>query len=115
MVIFCPKCYHPLDDDSDDDARLCSACRWFGDKSEICENPPAPTKIELAFTQLLAMYRDVCRMEQLAEQLIENSGPEYKRALIAIKARVSNARHSILYLFRETHGKTGKTDKDRRN
>ncbi len=113
MAIFCPKCYHPLDNDSDDDARLCSACHWFGDKLEICENPPTPTEIELAFTQLLAMYRDVCRMELLAEQLVKNSGFEYKykRALIAIKARVSNARHSILYLFRETHGKTSETEK----
>lgn len=105
MTMFCPKCYHPLDDNSDDDARLCPACRWFGDKLEVCENPPAPTNLELAFTQLLAMYRDVCRMELLAEQLTE-SDPKYGHALIAIKARVSNARHSILYLFRETHGKT---------
>lgn len=110
MATFCPKCYHPLDDDPDDDARLCSACRWFGDKSEVCENPPPPTEIELAFAQLLAMYRDVCRMELLAEQLIENNS-EYDRSLAAIRARVSNARHSILYLFRETHGKTDK-DKD---
>lgn len=107
MATFCPECYHPLDSNFDDDGRLCPACRWFGDKSEVCQNPPPPSNLELAFAQLLAMYRDVCRMELLAEQLVE-SGPEH---LTAIRARVSNARHSILYLFRETHGKTDE-DKD---
>jgi hypothetical protein len=102
MAIFCPRCYHPLDEDPDDDGRLCTACRWFGDKSEICENPPAPTELELAFAQLLAMYRDVCRLELLAEQLAEGNLPAYNRSLVAIRARVAHARHSIQYLFRET-------------
>ena len=106
VATFCPECYHPLDDDSNDDGRLCPACRWFGDKSEVCHNPPAPTNLELAFAQLLAIYRDVCRMELLAEQLIESSSSKYDHALIAIKARVAHARHSILYFFRGTHGKT---------
>jgi len=95
---FCPKCFHPLDD-SDDDGRLCPACRWFGDKAEICTSPPPPTDLELAFIQMLALYRDVCRMELLTEQVAEGK-PEHRRHLNAVKARGSHAKHSLLHLFR---------------
>ena len=105
MATFCPKCYYPLDDDLDD-ARLCPVCHWFGDKSEVCQTSPVLTSIELTFTQLLKMYRNVCRMELLAEQLSEGrSDPKYARHLVAIEERVLRARHSIIYLFRETQGK----------
>jgi len=98
IIEFCPKCFHPLDD-SDDDGRLCPACRWFGDKAEICITPPPPTSLELAFTQMLALYRDICRMELLAEQVAEGK-PEHRKHLNAVKARVSHARHSLLHMFR---------------
>ena len=95
---FCPKCYYPLGL-SEDDGRLCEACRWFGDQSEICDIPPASDNFELAFIQLLALYRDICRIELLAEQLTEGRA-DYKTKLRAIRVRVDRARHSILYLFR---------------
>jgi hypothetical protein len=97
---FCPKCHYPLDE-SDDDSRLCVACQWFGDKSEVCKKLPDPTPIELAFIQLVTLYRDVCRLELLAEQLAEGH-PEHQRKLTYIKMRVSHARHSLLHLFRGT-------------
>ena len=100
---FCPECYYPLGP-SEDDGRLCEACRWFGDQSEICAKPPAPDDLELAFLQLLALYRDVCRMELMAEQLAEGR-KDYEVNLRAIRARVGHARHSILHLFRITKDK----------
>jgi hypothetical protein len=107
MITFCPKCYHSLEEPNDDHSieddggRLCPACQWFGDKSEVCIQPPKPSQLELAFLQLVAMYRDVCRLELLAEQLRE-SYPEYQQRLDFIKSRVEHAKHSLLYLFRGT-------------
>lgn len=100
---FCPKCYYPLGL-SEDDGRLCEACRWFGDQSEICATPPVSDDLELVFTQLLALYQDVCRMELLAEQLAEGQA-NYEARLKAIRVKVSHARHSILYLFRAIKNK----------
>jgi len=94
---FCPKCYYPLES-SEDDGRLCEVCGWFGDKSEICTDPPKSDDLELAFSQLLAFYRDICRMEQIAEQLAEGRA-DYTVNLKIIRARADHARHSILYLF----------------
>lgn len=106
---FCPKCYHPLEP-SEDDARLCGVCSWFGDQSEICAAPPTPDDLELAFSQLLALYRDVCRMELMAEQLAE--GREgYEKSLRAVRARANHARHSILHLYREIR-KRNKDDEE---
>lgn len=105
---FCPKCYYPLGL-SEDDGRLCEACHWFGDQSEICATPPAPDNLELAFTQLLALYRDICRIELVAEQLTEGQA-NYEAKLRVIQARVGHARHSILHLFRTTKGE--KTDEE---
>ena len=95
---FCPKCYYPLDD-SDDDGRLCGTCKWFGDKSEVETTPPTSADLELAFVQMLSLYRDVCRLELLAERVAEQY-PKYQSKLNVIKARVSQARHSLLYIFR---------------
>jgi len=100
---FCPKCFYPLDMIVNDDGRLCAVCDWFGDKSEVCKKPPAPNDLELAFAQLLVLYRDVCRMELLAEQLAENS-TNYDESLKAVRARASHARHSILYFFHVIRG-----------
>ncbi len=107
MSEFCPKCHHPLEESNseptieDDGGRLCPACQWFGDKSEVCIQPPEPSQVELAFLQLVAMYRDVCRLELLAEQLVERH-PEHQKRLDFIKRRVEHAKHSLLYLFRGT-------------
>lgn len=100
MTEFCPRCYHPLEG-SDDDGRLCAACQWFGDKSEVCNKPPAPTDLELAFIQMLSLYRDVCRLELLAEQIMEQQ-PEHADKMCPIKTRVTAARHSLIHLFRNT-------------
>lgn len=100
---FCPKCYYPLGL-SEDDGRLCEACRWFGDQSEICATPPTPNDLELAFTQLLALYRDACRMELLAEQLAEGRA-DYEAELKMIRARVNHGQHSLLHFFRITRKK----------
>ena len=96
---FCPTCFYPLETASDDDGRLCAVCNWFGDKSEVCSKPPAHTDLELAFAQLLVLFRDVCRMELLAEQLVENSSETYDKSLKAVRERASHARHSILHFF----------------
>lgn len=115
---FCPQCYHPfdvIDEAEDDGGRLCSVCRWFGDKTEICVIPPAPTTLELAFTQLLALYRDVCRMELLAEQLAGGQA-KYNKSLNAVRARANHARHSIIHLFRMTKDRgTGLEDDNEDN
>ncbi len=97
---FCPRCYYPLEP-SEDDARLCGVCNWFGDKTEICSTPPVPDDLELAFSQLLALYRDVCRMELLAEELAKG-GSNCEASVRTIRTRANHARHSILHLFRET-------------
>lgn len=105
MITFCPTCYHPLEEvdtepNADDDGgRLCPACQWFGDKSEVCTQPPEPSQIELAFLQLVAMYRDICRLELLAEQLVEGH-PKHQKQLDFIKKRIEHAKHSLFYLFR---------------
>jgi len=103
---FCPRCYHPLDtiNEADDDGRLCSVCSWFCDKIEVCKTPPVPTTLELAFAQLLILYRDVCRIELMAEQFTENQ-PDYSKKLVVVRARVQQARHSILHLFRMTENR----------
>lgn len=100
MSEFCPKCYYPLDK-SDDDSRLCIACQWFGDKTEVRTKPPDLTPIELVFLQLTTLYRDVCRLELFAEQLAEGR-PEHQNKLAFIKTRVAHSRHSLLHLFRGT-------------
>lgn len=99
MASFCPRCHYPLDDDPHDDSRLCLACRWFGDKSETDATPPPPDSLELAFLQLLALYRDVCRLELLAEQIAKDI-PEHVVKFNAIKERVLHAGHCLLFMFR---------------
>lgn len=100
MTEFCPQCFHPLDD-SDDDGRLCTACGWFGDKSEVLDKPPPPTSLELAFIQMLSLYRDICRLELLAEQIAEHN-PETTKQLHPVQVRVACARQSLIHLFRNT-------------
>lgn len=100
---FCPKCYYPLDP-SEDDGRLCGVCCWFGDQSEICARPPAPDNLDLAFSQLLALYRDVCRMELMAEQLADGK-EDYEDSLKLVRERANHARHSVLNLFQSTRPK----------
>ena len=97
---FCPKCYYPLLP-SDDDGRLCEACRWWGDKSEILSQPPMPSSLETAFAQLLGFYREVCRMECVAEDLA-GGAPQFQSALTQIRSRVAEARANIMLLFRQT-------------
>jgi len=60
--------------------------------------PPSADDLELAFSQLLAMYRDVCRMELMAEQLAEGRA-DYTASLRSVRMRANQARHSILHLF----------------
>lgn len=97
---FCPKCYYPLLS-SDDDSCLCEACQWWGDKSEALMMPPIPSDLETAFAQMLALYREVCRMEVLAEDLAQGV-PQFQEALIRIRSRATVARTNLMYLFRET-------------
>ena len=97
---FCPKCYYPLPP-SDDDGRLCEACQWWGDKSEALPQPPIPSDLETAFAQLLALYREVCRMEYLAEDLADGL-PQFQEALVRVRSRVMVAQANIVQLFRET-------------
>jgi len=98
---FCPRCFHPLEM-SDDDGRLCIACHWFGDKLEVCKKPPPPTDLELAFVQMLSLYRDICRLELLAEQLAKTQPVACELQLRDIQKRVTSARHSLIHLFRNT-------------
>jgi len=102
-VEFCPKCFYPLETTISDDGRLCAVCNWFGDKSEVCNKPPTPSDLDLAFAQLLVLFREVCRMELLAEQLVENSA-NYDKSLKAVRARAAHARHSILHFFHAIRG-----------
>jgi len=100
MAEFCPKCYYPLLS-SDDDSRLCEACQWWGDKIEALSLPPIPSDLETAFAQLLALYREICRMECVAEDLAQGL-PQFQEALIRIRSQVAVARANIMQLFRET-------------
>lgn len=122
MVKFCPKCFHPLEasnETSDDDGRLCEICRWFGDKSEVLDVPPPPSSFELGFIQMLALFRDVCRLELLAEQLTEHVGkltPDvestFKPIITVMRKRVDSAKHSLIYLFRSAQsGQNKERDK----
>lgn len=97
---FCPKCYYPVSA-SDDDSRLCEACQWWGDKSEALTQPPIPSDLETAFAQLLALYREVCRMEMMAEDLAGGL-PQFQDALNKVRSRAAIARTNIMQLFRET-------------
>lgn len=107
---FCPKCHYPLEP-SEDSGRLCEVCHWFGDETEICPTPPMPDDLELAFSQLLALYRDVCRMELMAEGLAEGNA-NYDASVRSIRTRANHARHSILHLFRETKKPEQSDDKE---
>jgi hypothetical protein len=98
---FCPHCHHPLDDPTpDDSSRLCQACSWFGDQAEVATKPYVSDDVDLSCSQLLAMFREVCRMEMVAEQLTEEWPDEAKR-LSVVKQRVKHAQYSILHFFRE--------------
>jgi hypothetical protein len=70
---FCPRCTWPLEFSHDPD-RLCEVCGWFGDQSEILEKPPSrPDRLNpiLAVVQCLALYREVCQKELIAEQMYD--------------------------------------------
>jgi len=102
---FCPHCYHPIDDQAaDDSSRLCPVCGWFGDKTEINTKPYVSDDLDLSCIQLLAMFREICRMELTAEQLADVI-PEQAKYLAHLKARVKYAQHSIIHFFRSTRQK----------
>lgn len=100
MSEFCPKCYHPLETSEDVD-RLCVICNWFGDKSEVLDKPPPPSNLELAFIQMLSLYRDICRLELMAEQLTTQN-TKYTSKLKEVRIRVKSAEQSLIHLFRNT-------------
>jgi len=102
---FCPRCFHPFDpcrEDDDGDDRLCSTCQWFGDKTEVCLEPPKPTPNEQAFLQVVDFYREICHGELQAAQLCEKF-PEHKKKLEYIQRQVEHGRHCLLYMFRIQH------------
>ena len=101
-VEFCPECYYPLDS-SNDDGRLCSACNWFGDKAETHKKPHVPNDLEVAFVQLLRIYRDQCRMEIVAEQFseaVKEECPDAATEILKVRELVRRSEYSIIRLFR---------------
>jgi len=93
MSSFCPRCFAPIETASDD-ARLCDRCGWYGDKVEVLTQPPQSSVEDptLAIMQTLAMYRDVCRNELLAEL---TSGTNHAK----VRALRQQATNSLIELY----------------
>ena len=99
MSEFCPKCGLPLDT-SGDDSRLCEACGWFGDYEETAKKPSDPEVFNpvLATLQALALYRDVCRDELIAEQIYD-AGAATETDLRRVKLAARDSLHSLVAVF----------------
>ena len=105
MIEFCPRCTWPLEPSPDVD-RLCDACSWFGDQSEVLLAPPrSADKPFLSAVHGLAWFRELCRCELLAEQLCaQTSDPADQAKAVAqlnrIHAERRHAAHALVECFR---------------
>jgi hypothetical protein len=96
---FCPQCGAPLDTGGDD-SRSCESCGWYGDRVETSPTPPdtdEPNPV-LAVLQGLALYRDVCRDELVAEQTYD-AGNITEATMRRIHMATRECRHSLVELF----------------
>lgn len=97
---FCPKCRTPIDTiDHQDTARLCPGCGWFGDTEETNKVAEATTNMDNNVLQTLALYRNVCRQELLAEAGY-NRGLLPLREFLAVKACVDDATQNLMFMYR---------------
>jgi hypothetical protein len=80
--------------------RLCEACGWWGDKNEVLITPPEPEEFNpvLAASQVLAMYRDVCRNELIAEQVFD-AGDATEADLRKVRLECRDSVNSIIEMF----------------
>ena len=99
LAEFCPKCGAPMDTGGDD-SRICAACGWFGWKTETCQMPPDTSDFNptLSAVQVLALYRNACRMELLAEQLFD-AGHGTEADLSRVRLKVRSATHAAIEMF----------------
>ncbi|MHB8108286.1 MAG: hypothetical protein ACYDH4_12820 [Candidatus Cryosericum sp.] len=96
---FCPRCNSPLEAAADD-GRLCEVCGWFGDQTEVLDKPPQPDTFNpvLATVQCLALYRDVCRNELIAEQVYD-AGDATEADMRTVRLTRRQATDSLVSLF----------------
>jgi uncharacterized Zn finger protein (UPF0148 family) len=66
---YCPRCGQPLSE-SQDPARLCVVCGWFGDQQETLTVPPPQAEIVRDLGAILDIYRSMCRDEMRLEALV---------------------------------------------
>ncbi len=96
---FCPRCGTPVDTGGDE-CRYCNACGWFGGDTETARTPPDTDEFNpvLAAVQGLALFRDVCRQELMAEQVYD-AGDATEADLRKVRTEARNALHSLVELF----------------
>ena len=98
MSEFCPRCTAPLET-SQDAARLCEVCGWWGGQEEVLLAPPRDVENPaLAAAQSLELYRDVCRKELVAEQVYD-AGNYTEADLHKVHAACRHAARSIISMF----------------
>jgi hypothetical protein len=87
-------------DTSGDETRLCECCGWFGENSETAKRPPPAADFNpvRAALQGLALYRDVCRQELVAEQVYD-AGNATEADLRHVKAAGREVLHALVELF----------------
>ena len=65
--MYCPRCGAPLTP-TDEDC-LCDTCGLFFDASEALDEPPPGAGIIRSVGEIMDLYQDICRKQQLLETL----------------------------------------------
>ena len=87
-------------DTGGDERRICDTCGWFGDNAETAKRPPDTDDFNpvLAAVQALALFRDVCRHELVAEQIYD-AGYATEADIRKVKTDARNSLYALVELF----------------
>lgn len=110
---YCPRCRYPIEPNqsSGDTDRLCVACGWFGDESEVAYVSHPLTTTEQAFVRIVELYSDLCAHKVKADAMCEVF-PEHVALGEYITRRVEHAKHCLLFAFRKGTEKNNPEDSE---